>query len=128
VAEETEMTVEIALNTSAGAAPVSKRSLSREENQGIVKRAKTGNRECVFEVRDLLADPKVGAEYRECAGSPALWLRQRLIRKAVGKDVLGDEAIGQKLDKVRSELEGPSPTPIERLLAERASLCWSIVN
>ena len=28
----------------------------------------------------------------------------------------------------RSELEGPNPTPIERLLAERASLCWFIVN
>jgi hypothetical protein len=25
-------------------------------------------------------------------------------------------------------LEGPNPTPIERLLAERASICWFIVN
>jgi hypothetical protein len=122
------MTVEIALKTSVGATPVSKRLLSREEIQGIVKRAKTGNRECIFEVRDLLADPKVGAAYRECAGSPAQWLRQTLIRKAVGKNVLGEEAIEQKLDKIRSELEGQNPTAIERLLAERSSLCWFIVH
>jgi hypothetical protein len=122
------MTVEIALNTSAGAAPAVKRSLSREEIQGIVKRAKTGNRECLYEVRDLLADPKIGAEYRECAGSPAQWLRQTLIRKTVGKNVLGEQAIEQQLDKIRSELEGPNPTPIERLLAERASLCWFMVH
>jgi hypothetical protein len=25
-------------------------------------------------------------------------------------------------------LEGPNPTPIERLLAERASLCWFILH
>jgi len=25
-------------------------------------------------------------------------------------------------------LEGPNPTPIERLLAERASVCWFVVN
>ena len=25
-------------------------------------------------------------------------------------------------------MEGPNPTPIERMLAERASLCWFIVN
>jgi hypothetical protein len=128
VAKETEMTVEIELITSAPVAPAAKRSFSREEIRGIIKRAATGNRECLTDVRGLLADPKVGADYRECAGSPAQWLRQTLIRKAVGKDVLGDEAIGQQLDKVRSELEGPNPTPIERLLAERASLCWFIVN
>jgi hypothetical protein len=57
-----------------------------------------------------------------------VWLRQKLTKKAIGKNVLGDEAIEQKLDKIRSELEGPNPTEIERLLAERASLCWFIVH
>jgi hypothetical protein len=76
----------------------------------------------------LLADPVVGADYRECVGSPEVWLQQRLIRKAVGENVLGEEAIEQQLDKIRSELEGLNPTPIERLLAERASLCWFIVH
>src|SRR4051794_23829182 len=29
---------------------------------------------------------------------------------------------------VQAELEGPNPTPVERLLAERAAICWSLVN
>ena len=49
-------------------------------------------------------------------------------RKRPGKNVLVREAIDQKLDGLRAELEGPNPTPIERLLAERASLCWFIVH
>ena len=51
-----------------------------------------------------------------------------LIEKACGKNILIQEAIVQKLDNLKAELEGPNPTPIERLLAERASLCWFIVN
>jgi hypothetical protein len=38
------------------------------------------------------------------------------------------EAFRQKLDSVRAELEGPNPTPIERLLAERASICWFLMH
>jgi hypothetical protein len=122
------MTVEIAVKTRAGAAPTKQRTFSREEIGGILKRARAGDGECLQDVRDLLADPEIGADYRECVGSPAQWLRQTVIRKAIGKDVLGEEAIDQQLDTIRSELEGPAPTPIERLLAERASLCWFIVN
>jgi hypothetical protein len=33
----------------------------------------------------------------------------------------------RKIDTVRAELEGESPTPIERLLADRASLCRFMV-
>jgi hypothetical protein len=76
----------------------------------------------------LLADGDRGESYREGYGSSAEWLRQSIIRKAAGDCVIAKEAIRQKLDKVRSELEGSNPTPIERLLAERASLCWALVN
>jgi hypothetical protein len=55
-------------------------------------------------------------------------LRQSIIRRAANGHLLAQEAIGRKLDAVRAELEGPNPTPMERLLAERASLCWFIVH
>ena len=32
------------------------------------------------------------------------------------------------IESVRAELAGPDPTPMERLLAERAALCWMLVN
>jgi hypothetical protein len=38
------------------------------------------------------------------------------------------EVIAQKLDGLRTELEEPNRTPIERLLVERASICWFILN
>ena len=76
----------------------------------------------------LLADGERGRGFREHNGSSAKWLRRTIVKKAAGENVLIQEAINQELDSVRSELEGPNPTPIERLLAERASLCWFIVH
>lgn len=94
----------------------------------MVKRAANGDQSCLPAIRDLLADGCRGEFYRDAFGSSASWFRQSVIKKAAGDDVLIQEAIDQKLDAVQSELEGPNPTPIERLLAECASLCWFIVN
>ena len=91
-------------------------------------RAASGDKSCLPAIREFLADGDRGESYRDAFGSSASWFRQSIIKKAAGEDVLIQEAIDQKLDEVRSELEGPNPTPIERLLAERASLCWFIVN
>ena len=33
----------------------------------------------------------------------------------------------KKMDALRAELAGPDPTPIERLLAERAAFCWLVL-
>jgi hypothetical protein len=110
------------------AVPVPKPSAPMKDIDALVKRAGEGDRGCLSEVRALLADPDDGPDYRKGFGSSADWLRQSIIRKSAGKNVLSQEAIDQELDSIRSELEGPNPTPIERLLAERASLCWFIVH
>jgi hypothetical protein len=99
-----------------------------KETTELVKRAAGGDKSCLPAIRELLADGDRGESYRDAFGSSAAWFRQIIIKKAAGEDLLIQEAIDQKLDEVRSELEGPNPTPIERLLAERASLCWFIVN
>ena len=114
----------------AEAGPVSNRKMPApgQETHELLKRAETGDESCVPAVRALLTDGDRGRYYREAYGSSAEWLRQTIIRKAAGKNVVVQEAIAQKLALVRSELEGPNPTPLERLLAERASLCWSLVN
>jgi hypothetical protein len=99
-----------------------------QETTDLVKRAASGDQSCIPAILELLADGDRGRTYRDCYGSSAEWLRQSLIGKAAGENVIAQEAIRRKLDSVRSELEGPNPTPIEQLLAERASLCWALVN
>jgi len=110
--------------TISGAKP----SLSADDIERLLKRAREGDRGCLPEVRALLADPDDGPDYQTGFGSSGEWFRQSIIRKAAGKNVLCQEAIEQELERIGSELEGPNPTPIERLLAERASLCWFIVH
>jgi hypothetical protein len=61
----------------------------------------------------------------ETFGDPSRWLTDALIRSAAGKDDLAMmEGLEMKMAQVRKELEGPSPTFLERLLAERAATCW----
>jgi hypothetical protein len=99
-----------------------------KETTELVKRAAGGDQSCLPAIRDLLADGDRGESYRDAYGSSASWLRQSIIKKTAGENVVIQESIDQKLDEIQSELEGPNPTPIERLLAERASFCWFIVH
>jgi len=99
-----------------------------QEIKALLKRAENGDQSCLPEIRALLADGEGGDRLTERFGSSADWLRQTLISQAAGKNLLIQEAVKRKLETVRSELEGPNPTPMERLLAERASVCWFIVH
>jgi hypothetical protein len=117
-------------NENAGAVAVSKtnRPALDQETRELIIRASQGDQSCLPKIRALLADGERGRGFREHNGSSAKWLRHALVEKAAGGSILRQEAIKQELDSIRSELEGPDPTPIERLLAERASLCWFIVH
>jgi len=98
------------------------------EMDALLDKAAEGDASCLPRVRALLADPERGELTTHYCGSSAEWLRQAIAGKASGGNLLAKEAILKRIDEVRAELEGPDPTPIERLLAERASLCWQIAN
>jgi hypothetical protein len=67
--------------------------------------------------------------FHDTHGNPAEWLKHSLAVLAGGKDNLATlEASPAKMDQLRKELEGADPTPIERLLAERAVYCWFTVS
>jgi hypothetical protein len=97
-----------------------------EDLANLIGRAVNGDLAAI-EVQALLAEGRVGQVLADAVGSPAEWLRHNLIAQASEENLLVQEALRRKLDAVRAELEGPDPTPIERLLAERASLCWLMV-
>jgi hypothetical protein len=123
VSGEASATVEEPMPESAVKTPAPGR-----DTDAVIKRAAKGDESCLPQVRALLDDPERGKTWVEWAGSPAEWFCQSLTKQMAGKDVLVAEAARRKIDSVQADLEGPSPTPIEHLLAERASLCWFVVN
>lgn len=118
-----EVTMAKPVRTKGVKAPARGRELNR-----FLKQAVNGDENCLPQVRALLSDPERGEITTRYCGSSAEWLRQTISKKASSGNVLVREAIQKKIDEIRAELEGPNPTPIERLLAERASLCWFVTN
>src|SRR5262249_12848356 len=57
-------------------------------------------------------------------GDLARQAERSLVAKAAGNRLAFKEALTRKLEDLRSELAGPAPTPIERLLVERVVACW----
>ncbi len=117
------MADEIAAEKSGGDATPPK----PEGIEGILAKATRGDRSCLPELRKLLTDPKQG-RLLQVYGSPPSWLEGKLVKDAAGKNLAVEEASTLELERVRKELEGPAPTPAERLLAERAAICWWLVN
>jgi hypothetical protein len=129
VAEETKVSSE--MNTAAETLePESSVTVPAPgaETASLYERARKGDESCLPQVRALLDDPERGDAVVEAAGSPAEWLLQSLTQQMAGKDVLVVEAARQKFANEQADIEGPNPTSIERILAERASLCWFAVN
>ncbi|WP_169973117.1 hypothetical protein [Tautonia rosea] len=99
-----------------------------EELRSLLDRAKLGDRSTLPQVRALLSDPERSRWYVENLGSPPNWLKNHMAERVAPKDLMVRESFHRKLDEVREELAGPDPTPMERLLAERAAWCWAEVN
>lgn len=87
----------------------------------LVRRAEAGDASTLPAIRELLAQPGAVAGL---GGDLARRAQESLITAYAGDNLLAREAIATRLEELRTELAGPSPTPVERLLAERAAVCW----
>jgi hypothetical protein len=128
MAEEADMSAVATQDSAPGVVAKAKPLASDEEFASLIERAVCGDTTSIAAVQALLAEEKLGQALVDSVGSPTEWLRQGLIAQAGGQSVLVQEAIRRKLDSIQAELEGESPTPVERLLAERATLCWFMAN
>src|SRR4051794_8086058 len=99
-----------------GAAPQ-----TREETAAVMRRAMRGDESAPPAVRRVLRDPAAVDSY---GGDLAFQLEHSLVERAAGKNLAFREALLRKLDLLRAELGGPGPSPLERLLVERAVTCW----
>ena len=64
----------------------------------------------------------------EQAGNIALQAERSVLSLAAGKNALAFDAMERKVDQLRVELVGPSPTPLERLPVDQIVVCWLQVN
>jgi hypothetical protein len=94
--------------------------MDMKELQRVLERAQSGDEATLPALREMLKEPHLV----EVCGNLAAHAEQTLIRKFSGKDLAVREGLRRKLDTLRAELAGPTPTPLERLLVERIAACW----
>ena len=95
---------------------------ARKEVRGMLAKADKGDKDAAWKVGQLM---RAAAEIAERTGRDIAYaVEPRMIRRAFGEKALAT-AEGVRL-KLRSfaELAGPTPSAVERLLAERVALCW----
>jgi hypothetical protein len=85
-----------------------------------LERAQRGDETTLPVLRELLQKPHMV----EACGNLATHFEHTMVRKMSGKDLAFSEGLRKKLDCMRAELAGPTPTPLERLLVERIVACW----
>lgn len=63
------------------------------------------------------------------AGSPPHWVAYQLPKQfPEEKQALVREALAVEMGRIRRELAGENPTPLERLLVERIVTCWAVAH
>ena len=90
------------------------------DHRKILERAQAGDETAVPALRKVLEDPV----YLEAFGDLAKQAELSFVKVAAGTNLAFREALTQKMELLRTELAGPTPTPIERLLVERVVACW----
>ena len=91
----------------------------------LVRRAERGDATAVPALREKLA---VSGVADALGGDIARRAADRFLDSCCGKNLASREAMAAKMAQLRAELCGASPTAVERLLADRAVLCWFHVN
>jgi hypothetical protein len=87
----------------------------------LLKRAREGDESTMPALWKAFEDAPILVEIY---GNLARQAELSFIRAAAGKNLAFKEGLSRNLDKLRAELNGPNPTPIERLLVERVVACW----
>ena len=89
----------------------------------FVNRAHQGDSEALVKLREVFKSNPDGL-IAIAGGDISQHARDEILEGHSSSSKLMQEAVSLKVDRIRDDLAGPSPTPIERILAERAALCW----
>jgi hypothetical protein len=87
----------------------------------MIRRAQGGDIEVLPQLRVLLdTRPDLWEHY----GNLAHHAQQSWIDRIGGLDLFVKESLDRQVKQLKNELAGPSPTPLEGLLADRVAACW----
>jgi hypothetical protein len=102
-----------------------KSSTSYDTLQSLVQQAQQGDTSILPTIRHLLDQV------------PALWENSHVLAHQVekawtnalsGPDLMSKEIIAREVEGLRSQLLGPQPTPLEKLLVDRICICWLAIQ
>jgi hypothetical protein len=92
-----------------------------EDLNSLVKRARGGDETVLPQLREMLdTRPELWQHF----GNLAVHAREAWLRVISADDLALKESTARKANDLARELAGPEPSVVERLLAERAVLCW----
>jgi hypothetical protein len=93
-----------------------------EDALQLIQRAQKGDEQAMEELRK---NPHPGVDrWLEKVGDLALQAESALLDHICGPNLVRKEGLKQKLAKIRSDVAGPSASPLQRLAAERVAACW----
>jgi len=94
------------------------------ELESLSQKAEAGDKEARNELRRLVRSSS--PEVVERASDIGRRAGRMLARTAAGGDALVEESLYAKLDAMRQQIAGESPTPLEMLLTERVVSLWML--
>lgn len=104
-------------NSEAGATAADRQAFLK-----LTEQAAKGDTKAVAQVRALCnAHPELWNAIRvDVAGT----VRDAHLKLLTGEDELARDAVNRNLEKMKRDILGANPSPLERLLAERICACW----
>jgi hypothetical protein len=86
----------------------------------LIDRAQDGDKDALPVLRRVLDEAPSIAWIIDLARD----VERSIVKRMSGDDVFTQEAIPRNLKAMRKEIGGENPSPLERLLAERITVCW----
>ena len=92
----------------------------KKKLMALIDRAQDGDEDALPVLRKVLDEAPRIARFVDLARN----VERSIIEKMSGDDVFTQEAIPRNLKAMRKEIAGEHPSALERLLAERITVCW----
>ena len=99
--------------------------LTETQLREIIQKATHGDETNIAVIRELMTHPGQAERYKGNLGGEVLRLATAI---EAFKNCVKREAVTATLKTLRADLEGPSPTPLEKLLVERILVNWVFLH